>query len=174
MEVRRVGICVKPEQEQLADLVRVLARWLEDRGLEVVCDAQSARWVGAPEVPRGDLAAKVDLVIVLGGDGTLLAVARAVGSRKVPILGVNLGTLGYLTETASEELYDALESVLAGGFRVEERMRIGVRIESRGEILGEYLALNDAVETLYGSGCRFHIVRQVFWLHQEMRFHRVS
>lgn len=145
MEVRRVGICVKPEQEQLADLVRVLARWLEDRGLEVVCDAQSARWVGAPEVPRGDLAAKVDLVIVLGGDGTLLAVARAVGSRKVPILGVNLGTLGYLTETASEELYDALESVLAGGFRVEERMRIGVRIESRGEILGEYLALNDAV-----------------------------
>lgn len=145
VKVRAVGICTKPEQEQLADVVRELSGWLTERGLEVVLDAQGARWTGAAEMPRSDLAAKVDLVIVLGGDGTLLAVARAIGGRPVPILGVNLGTLGYLAETASDELYDALDQVLAGRFRVEERMRIAVQLERQGEVAGEYLALNDAV-----------------------------
>lgn len=145
MEFRSVGICTKPEQPQLADLVRGLERWLRERGLEVVLDAQAAAWTGAPEIPRSDLAAKVDLVIVLGGDGTLLAVARAIGSRPVPILGVNLGTLGFLAETASDNLYPSLEDVLAGRFRVESRMRIEVSVERGGELLGRYQALNDAV-----------------------------
>jgi NAD+ kinase len=147
MRVRAVGICVKPDQPQLADLVGELARWLAARGIDVLLDAQANGWAEAPQVPRSDLAAKVDLVIVLGGDGTLLAVARAIGERAVPILGVNLGTLGFLAETASDELYDALEDVLGDGYRVESRMRLDVSVNRDGDRRGEYLALNDAVIT---------------------------
>ena len=144
MLVRAVGICVKPEQPQLADLVRELARWLRERGIEVVAEAEAAEWIPVADSPRSDLAAKVDLVIVLGGDGTLLAVARAIGSLRVPILGVNLGTLGFLVEIASDELYASLEQVLAGHFVVESRMRLDVGVMRKGASLGRYLALNDA------------------------------
>lgn len=145
MDVRAIGICVKPEQPQLEDPVRDLATWLEKRDIEVLLDPQAARWNTAPVLPHGDLAAKVDLMIALGGDGTLLAVARAIGDRPVPILGVNLGTLGYLAETASDDLYVALEQVLEGGYGVETRMRLDVSAARDGEQIGSYLALNDAV-----------------------------
>jgi NAD+ kinase len=145
MEIRRVGICVKPEQPQLADLIRALEKWLVERGLEAQPDPESGRWTGAPGLPRGELAGRVDLVVVLGGDGTLLAVARAIGDRDVPILGVNLGTLGFLAEIARDELFPTLEAVLAGRFRIEERMRLDVSVERDASSLGRYLALNDAV-----------------------------
>jgi len=145
MEIRRVGICVKPDQPQLADLVRSLEKWLVERGLEAFPDPESGRWTDATGQPRGELAGRVDLVVVLGGDGTLLAVARAVGDRDVPILGVNLGTLGFLAEIAREELFPRLEAVLAGRLRSEERMRLDVAVGRDGASLGRYLALNDAV-----------------------------
>jgi len=132
MQLRAIGICVKPEQPQLAEAIRELSRWLEERGIEVAFDRPSARAVGADETPRIDLAAKVDCLIVLGGDGTLLAVARAVGDRSVPILGVNLGTLGFLAETASDELYPALEEVLAGRYHIEPRIRLDVQLARDG------------------------------------------
>jgi NAD+ kinase len=145
MQVRAVGICVKPEQPQLADFVVELEEWLRDRGVRTALDPQAARWKGEPGASFEEIAGKVDLVIVLGGDGTLLAAARAVGERPVAILGVNLGSLGYLTETSSGELYRALEDVLAGRYRVEERMRLDVTAERGGRSLGRFLALNDAV-----------------------------
>jgi NAD+ kinase len=85
------------------------------------------------------------MVVVLGGDGTLLAVARAIGTRSVPILGVNLGSLGFLTEIARDELNDTLDAVLGERFALETRMRLEVVAERDGETLGRYLALNDAV-----------------------------
>jgi NAD+ kinase len=88
---------------------------------------------------------KADLLIVLGGDGTLLGVARALGDEATPILAVNLGTLGFLAETARDELYRVLEEVLGGRFLAEERMRLEVRVERGGSESGRYLALNDAV-----------------------------
>ena len=145
MQVRTVGICVKPEQPQLADFVVELEEWLRDRGVRAALDPQAARWKGEQGPSFEEIAGKVDLVIVLGGDGTLLAAARAVGERPVPILGVNLGSLGFLTETSSDELYPALEDVLAGRYRVEERMRLEVSGERAGRGLGRFLALNDAV-----------------------------
>jgi len=96
-------------------------------------------------VSRSELVDRVDLTIVLGGDGTLLAVARAIGERAVPVLGVNLGTLGYLAEILPEELFPTLERVLAGDFSTESRMRLDVRAEREGREIGRYLALNDAV-----------------------------
>lgn len=132
MQVRAVGICVKPEQAQLADFVGELEDWLRERGLHV-------------ELPFTESTGKVDLVVVLGGDGTLLAAARVLGERAVPILGVNLGSLGFLTEISSDELYRALEDVLANRYRVESRMRLEVTALRGERTLGRFLALNDAV-----------------------------
>lgn len=144
MSYRAVGICVKPDQPQLAGRVQEVARWLEGRGIEVRIQ-DSARWDhGLDALPASDLAAKVDLVVVLGGDGTLLAAARAIGDRNVPILGVNLGTMGFLAETASDELPSALEDVLADRYVLEPRMRLEVEVEGKAGN-ARYLALNDAV-----------------------------
>ncbi|HVH18157.1 MAG TPA: NAD(+)/NADH kinase [Myxococcota bacterium] len=145
MQVRAVGICVKPEQPQLADFVGELDEWLRERGVRVALDPQAARWKGETGLPLEESAAKLDLVVVLGGDGTLLAAARSLGDRAVPILGVNLGSLGFLTETSSGELYRALEDVFAGRYRIEQRMRLDVTALRGDRTLGHFLALNDAV-----------------------------
>ena len=136
MAIRSVGICLKPEQPQLADLVRRLQKWLVERGLTVVSDPEAARAGGGAGTPREEIAERADVMVVLGGDGTFLAVAREVGSRPVPILGVNLGTLGFLTEIAQDELFPTLEDAIAGAMRVEPRMRLEVTVDRGGEELG--------------------------------------
>ena len=142
---RSIGVCLKRAQPQAAGIVRGLEKWLVGRGLTVLLDEEAAEWVGNAGLPRAELAAAVDLIVVLGGDGTLLSVSRSAGSRAVPILGVNLGTLGFLTEITLDELFATLEQVLAGDVRVETRMRLDVVAERGGAPLGRYLALNDAV-----------------------------
>ena len=145
MQLQCVGICVKPDQPQVADRVAELEEWLRKRGIGVLFDAQAAAWVGREAMSLEELAGRVDLLIVLGGDGTLLAAARAVGDRGVPLLGVNLGTLGFLAETSWEALFEALDGALEGRLVVAERMRLEVTVERRGEIVERQLALNDAV-----------------------------
>jgi len=145
VKLTTVGICVKRDQPQLAERVATLEEWLRDRGVEVLLDGEAAHWVGRRGAELEDLAARVDLLIVLGGDGTLLAAARAIGERAVPLLGVNLGTLGFLAETSSDELYDALEQAFAGRLVVASRMRLDVEVERGGHPVERYLALNDAV-----------------------------
>lgn len=145
MEVRSVGICVKPGQTGLAKLLEELGTWLRERGIDVLAGPEAAASMRAPARPRSELAERADLLVVLGGDGTLLAVARAVGARDVPILGVNLGSLGFLTETSREDLFPTLEALLAGRLSIEERMRFWVTVERGERRLGEYIALNDAV-----------------------------
>jgi NAD+ kinase len=140
-----VGICVKPDQPQVAERVATLEEWLHDHGVEVLLDREAARWLSRPGIALGELAGRVDLMIVLGGDGTLLAAARAIGERAVPLLGVNLGTLGFLAETSSDDLYSALEQALAGRLVVASRMRLQVEVERAGQIVERCLALNDAV-----------------------------
>jgi NAD+ kinase len=125
--------------------VRDIAKWLQDRGVALLLGPEASKASGLPGMPRIELADKVDLMVVLGGDGTLLAVARAIGERAVPILGVNLGTLGYLAEISLDELFPTLEGVLAGDLRIETRMRLDVHAERGGNEIGRYLALNDAV-----------------------------
>ena len=145
MTIRTIGISLKPDQPQLGALVHELEKWLRDRGIEVLLGPEAATASGLPGLPRRELANQVDLMIALGGDGTLLSVARAIGERSVPILGVNLGTLGYLAEISLDELFPALERVLAGELRIETRMRLDVHAERDGREIGRYLALNDAV-----------------------------
>ncbi len=145
MTIRKIGISLKPDQPQLGGLVHEIEKWLRDRGVEVLLGEDAAKASGLPGMPRSEIAGKVDLMVVLGGDGTLLAVARAIGERAVPVLGVNLGTLGYLAEISLDELFPALERVLEGELRTETRMRLDVHAERDGRELGRYLALNDAV-----------------------------
>jgi NAD+ kinase len=145
MEVRSIGICVKPDQPQLAETIRSLAKWASERGIEVALDPEAGRWAGGSGTARHELAAAVDLIVVLGGDGTLLAVSRAIGQRRVPILGVNLGALGFLAEIDLADLFPALEGVLGDRFRIEPRMRLEVSVEQADAEVARYLALNDAV-----------------------------
>jgi len=145
MTIRTIGISLKPDQPQLGGLVHEIEKWLRDRGIEVLLGEEAAKASGLPGMPRSEVAGKVDLMVVLGGDGMLLAVARAIGERPVPVLGVNLGTLGYLAEISPDELFPTLEGVLAGRLRTETRMRLDVHAERDGREIGRYLALNDAV-----------------------------
>ena len=145
MGIRRVGICLKHDQSQAAELVRSLHEWLRERDLEVGLDPQCAPWCGREPETAAQLAASCDLLVSLGGDGTLLSVARHAGTHRVPILGVNLGTLGFLTEVNQDELFGALERFLAGEAEVVSRMRLEVVVKRAGRELARYQALNEAV-----------------------------
>jgi len=147
MSIRTVGLCVKESHPEAGGTARGLVKWLEARRLRALLDEDAGDMVGAAGVPRETLAAESDLVVVLGGDGTLLSMARAAGEGPVPILGVNLGTLGFLTEVTMDELYATLERALAGEVRIEARMRLSVVAEWVKRELGRWLALNDAVIT---------------------------
>lgn len=145
MTIRRVGVCLKHDSPQAADLVRSLHGWLRERAIEVGLDAQCAAWCGGEPETLAALAERCDLLVSLGGDGTLLSVARAVGQHPVPILGVNLGTLGFLTAVNGDELFAALDRVLVGEAEIVPRMRLEVVVERAGRELARYQALNEAV-----------------------------
>lgn len=148
MTVRCVAVCLKVGEPRAVAAARELHKWLEQRGLEVLLDEEGAARLGGAGASWSALTARADLVIVLGGDGTLLAVARDAGSRRVPVLGVNLGTLGFLAAVGVNELEAALDLLLDGRVAVSERMRLAVRLERDGRDTDvHYLALNDAVIT---------------------------
>ena len=147
MQLRSVGICLKEDQPQAEGTVMSLVGWLRDRSIDVLVDGQCAAWTSLPETEREKLVADADLVVALGGDGTLLSVARAAGTRAVPILGVNLGRLGFLAEVNLDEVLATLEKALAGDLSVVTRMRLDVRVQRQGEEIAAFLALNDAVIT---------------------------
>jgi NAD+ kinase len=147
--MKKIAIVAKPAKQELERLVPELGSWLEKRGYEVIADPDAAKF--APKyaaVPRTELASKKpDLVIVLGGDGTLLAAARAVAKDNIPILAVNLGSLGFLTEVPVKELYETFEAVEAGKTTRESRSTLQCCVMRKNECIAEYLALNDVVLT---------------------------
>ncbi|MGH9405403.1 MAG: NAD(+)/NADH kinase [Terriglobia bacterium] len=147
MPIRKVGITSKPHRPGIREIVAPLAAWLREHGLEVLMDEETAANVQDAErgLSRPEVVASSDLVVVLGGDGTLLATARAVGSRPVPILAVNLGGLGFLTVITLDELYPTLEMVLTGNFKTQHRVRIECEICRNEEITSSFTALNDVV-----------------------------
>jgi len=148
--VTRVGIVAKPGAAEARDVLLRLLEWLGGRGLTPVLEKETAALVptaNVASVGKPELPAQVDLVVVLGGDGTLLSMARAVGDLGVPLLGVNLGGLGFLTATTLEEMLPALEALLAGRMAADERMMLTTRVVRNGQRLCEYAALNDVVIT---------------------------
>jgi NAD+ kinase len=148
--VTRVGLIAKPDAPAAPRVIRQVVEWLAAHGMTAVLEKETAGLVPSASVQaasKPELPGLVDLLIVLGGDGTLLSMARAVGDLGVPILGVNLGGLGFLTATTLDEMVPALEAVRAGGMAIEERMVLGARLIRSGQTVGEYSALNDVVIT---------------------------
>ncbi len=151
-----VGIISKPKKTELREIIPALTHWLTERQVAALLDRETALsldgpGLGAPAaVPRAELAARVDLLVVLGGDGTLLAAARAVQDRDIPVLAVNLGGLGFLTAVTLQEMYPTLEQVLAGKHEVDCRRKLLVQVRRQvgpeaAEVVATYHALNDAV-----------------------------
>ncbi len=130
----------KPEAVALAAQIR--ERYPH---LTVLADRTLAHELGWPRVDDRELVSRADLMVVLGGDGTLIYAARLLGGRGVPILGVNLGSLGFMTEVPVDELYPMLEQVLAGRFQVDSRMKLTCRLIRGGRVLIEDEVLNDVV-----------------------------
>lgn len=150
--IRRVGIVAKASLHGAAGQLSGIASWLKARGIDPIFDDRSAALLpaAADTAPSRDrLPELVDLILVLGGDGTLLAMADriATSGRDIPILGVNFGGLGFLTEVTLPELYDALESTLAGTAPTEERLMLRAAITRGGAITSDRQALNDVVIT---------------------------
>jgi NAD+ kinase len=152
--MRRIGVVARVDRADAGMVARELIRWLGAHGCQVVVERETGRVVadGAAVVELAALPARVELIVVLGGDGTLLSVARVVHGHDVPILGVNLGGLGFLTATTLEAMYPTLEAVLRGDFAAEERMALAVSLERGGEPLAEYQAVNDVVIAKGGLG----------------------
>jgi NAD+ kinase len=144
---KTIGIISRPRREDLATVVPGLLQWLEQRKIRVLCDDETSSCLASPGNvrTRQQLAEETDLLVVLGGDGTLLAAARVAAPRGVPILPINLGSLGFLTSFTREELYPALEQTLAGHHAVSERVLLQVELQREGKTLQKHLALNDAV-----------------------------
>jgi NAD+ kinase len=143
---RNIGIFAKVQDPRCREVAGELLVWLKNRGLVPLIEERLSRYLECENgFPGEEIPSKADLVVVLGGDGTLLSVARLVRKQEVPILGINLGSLGFLTEIPVSGLYPALESYLRGDYTTSRRMMLSVSHTRGGETIGVYEALNDAV-----------------------------
>jgi len=150
--IKSIGVIVKPHQPDALETLCALTKWLSDRAI---------KFVGLPDIEqeqiehntgcRIDVAAEaempqqVDLMLVLGGDGTMIATGRMLGDTQVPVLGVNYGGLGYLAEFPIEEMFPALEAILAGHYHVQQRLMLSVELRRGDEVVTRNRVLNDVV-----------------------------
>jgi NAD+ kinase len=154
--INSVGIAAKPHSALAARVVPELIHWLERRHVHIRLDLESAEYAKRHDgVPRSELPDGVQVVMVLGGDGTLLSAARAVGGREIPLFAVNLGGLGFLTAITVDEIYHQLERTLAGDYRVARRRMLHCDLLREGAAAGSFDALNDVVLT------KFEIARMI-------------
>lgn len=150
--IRRVGVVIKPQLAEAVPTLRRLAEWLSARGVRLLGgpEIEQARAAcGAGDaidiVAHEELAHSVDLVVALGGDGTMIAAARLLGDADVPVLGLNYGTLGYLAEFRSEEMFSGLEAIFSGEYTIEARVRLAVEVFRAETLLMRNRVLNDVV-----------------------------
>jgi NAD+ kinase len=150
--IKRIGIVLKPHQPDALKTLCDLVKWLGNRGITLVGGPEIEReriehetGCAIKEVSQNELADSVDLILVLGGDGTMIATARMVGDRELPVVGVNYGGLGYLAEFRIEELYLALESILKGDYLLEQRVMLAVELLRGDQQVTRNRVLNDVV-----------------------------
>jgi len=150
--IKRIGIVLKPHQPEALETICELVVWLAERNITLVGGPEIEReriehqtGCGVDQLESEKIAAGVDLILVLGGDGTMIATARMIGDQEVPVLGVNYGGLGYLAEFRIEELYTALESILSGNYRLDRRVMLAVELKRGDAPLQSSRVLNDVV-----------------------------
>jgi NAD+ kinase len=153
--MRSVGVVVKHDHAEAMTLARQLVAWLRANKLQAVVEETHAAALGVKSgKTKEDITSSVDLIVVLGGDGTLLSVAQYVGKRSVPILGVNFGQLGFMTALTAEELLPAMDRIVAGDFKVNQRMMLDVTLERNGRVLFTRQVLNEATISKGGALAR--------------------
>jgi NAD+ kinase len=167
--VASVGIVAKHHLRQAAPHLADIARWLQARGVRSVFETATAALCAPGEWPileKDALVADVEMVLVLGGDGTLLGMADLIGAAglSIPILGVNFGSLGFLTEVTLPELYPSLESAVSGRARIEERLMLRATTIRQGAVFGTHIALNDVVVT---KTARSRLIDLSLWVGDE-------
>jgi len=141
----RIGIIVKRDVPEAVDVVKGLLEFLRSRKIRVLLELEVAKAFRIRGYKREDIPLKSDLIIVFGGDGTLLSVARLVGNRGIPILGVNLGGLGFITEIHKDEVYENIEKMLSGEYSLEERITLSAEVYRGRKKKAQHTALNDVV-----------------------------
>mgnify|MGYP001186270254 CR=1 FL=1 len=145
MGIKAIGVVGNPNKGHVLESIARLTDWARGKGLEILLEKEAAARLGVRGYHGGELGSRADLVVTMGGDGTLLQAARIMRKSSVPILGVNMGTFGYLTVINLNEMFDALEGVLEGEFRTESRMMLDVAVrDEQGESF-ECSVLNDVV-----------------------------
>lgn len=144
--MKKIGIVAKPSHIKSSEIVGELCDWFKKKGITVLLEADTAEMLAKTKYySKSDLPSMVDMIVVLGGDGTLLSVARQIKCNDMPILGVNLGSLGFLTVLTLDEMYPALENVLEGEFELEKRMMLSVETIRDKKIIERHIVFNDAV-----------------------------
>ena len=145
-KAKKIGVFCKPKAPSATDILGRLIPWLRKQNYYIFLDTGTAAIINeASSYEKREISQQADLLIVLGGDGTLLSVARAAHPHNIPILAVNLGSLGFLAEISIEELYPTLENILAGKFEIENRMLLNACIWRDGEKVEDHNVLNDVV-----------------------------
>jgi NAD+ kinase len=147
-DIKTIGIISKPGVPAAAELVPKLIRWLAERNLTVRMDQETAQYAGSHNaLPREQVPEGAELIIVLGGDGTLLSAARAIQGREVYLFPVNLGGLGFLTAITIDAIFPELERALRGEHRIGKRKLLEADLLRGDKPVGHYEALNDVVVT---------------------------
>jgi NAD+ kinase len=148
MSIEKIGIIANIEKKQSGECAIELRDWAAKKGIQVFLEEGIARKIGAGKgLDRRKLAAQVDLLVVLGGDGTLLRTVRFVSEYDIPIVGINLGEFGYLTEVNLSEMTSAMELIVKGDYQTEKRMMLDITISLGRETIREQGILNDVVIT---------------------------
>ncbi|RLB68782.1 MAG: NAD(+) kinase [Deltaproteobacteria bacterium] len=144
--MRTIGIVIKRNNTKALEVGVSLSSWLGKQGIKTVFSQELSRGIpGSQAMELAEIPRHADVIVVLGGDGTLLSVARLVNSYDVPILGVNLGSLGFLTAITLDELYTVMADILENRFQVSERMMLAARVHRQGKTISSYAVLNDLV-----------------------------
>src|ERR1044072_1486600 len=152
LQVRRVGVLVKPNQPEALQTICRLVEWCSGHGIAVAGGPRLQRerieaetGCAVESMNHEELVRGADLIVVLGGDGTMIGAARMVGDAETPVLGVNFGTLGYLADFTVEDMIPALELVLAGDYTIDRRLMLAANVQRNGERLLHDRVLNDVV-----------------------------
>ncbi len=143
--MNRIGIICKTGRPEPAGILKILLPWLTDKGYEVFIDEETAAFLQVRGYSRADIPSLSEVVIVFGGDGTMLGVARLIAGKGVPILGVNLGGLGFITEVNRDEVFEILDEMLSGKCSIEDRIMLAVRVQRNGKAVADFTVLNDVV-----------------------------
>ena len=143
--MNRIGIVCKTGRPEPAEILKSFIPWLEGKGYEIFVDEHTAALLQIKGYSRAEIPLFSDMVIVFGGDGTMLGVARLIGDKGVPILGVNLGGLGFITEVNREEVREVVDKILAGHCSMEDRIMLGATVNRNGKNVAEFTVLNDVV-----------------------------